>query len=160
MVTQLVAVCLGLGLNEAAYMAEIARAGITSVDEGQHEASSALGMSSGQTMRRIVLPQAMRVIIPPTGNETISMLKTTSLAFVIGYAELLSTAQIIYARTFQTIPLLIVASIWYLFLTSILTVGQYYLERRFKRGSTRTLPPTPLQKLRWRISGNALRGAS
>jgi len=159
-VTQLVAVCLGLGLNEAAYMAEIARAGITSVDEGQHEASSALGMSAGQTMRRIVLPQAMRVIIPPTGNETISMLKTTSLAFVIGYAELLSTAQIIYARTFQTIPLLIVASLWYLFLTSILTVGQYYLERRFKRGSTRTLPPTPLQKLRWRLTGNSLRGAS
>jgi polar amino acid transport system permease protein len=152
-ITQFVAVCLGLGLNEAAYMAEIARAGITSVDEGQNEAAAALGMSRGQTMRRIVLPQAMRVIIPPTGNETISMLKTTSLAFVIGYAELLSTAQIIYARTFQTIPLLLVASIWYLFLTSILTVGQYYLERRFKRGATRTLPPTPFQRLRWRFTG-------
>ncbi len=152
-ITQLVAACLGLGLNEAAYMAEIARAGITSVDEGQNEAAAALGMSKGQTMRRIVLPQAMRVIIPPTGNETISMLKTTSLAFVIGFAELLSTSQIIYARTFQTIPLLLVASIWYLFLTSILTVGQYYLERRFKRGSTRSLPPTPLQRIRWRFTG-------
>jgi polar amino acid transport system permease protein len=156
LVTQFVAVCLGLGLNEAAYMAEIARAGITSVDEGQNEAAAALGMSAGLTMRRIVLPQAMRVIIPPTGNETISMLKTTSLATVIGVAELLGTAQIIYARTFQTIALLIVASLWYLFLTSILTVGQYYLERRFKRGSTRTLPPTPLQKLRWRLTGSRL----
>ncbi len=153
LITQFAAVCLGLGLNEAAYMAEIARAGILSVDEGQTEASAALGMSKGLTMRRIVLPQAMRVMIPPTGNETISMLKTTSLAFVIGYAELLTTAQIIYARTFQTIPLLITASLWYLFLTSVLTVGQYYLERRFARGSLRNLPPTPLQKAFARFSG-------
>jgi len=147
-ITQLVAVCLGLGLNEAAYMAEIARAGILSVDEGQVEAASALGMPRLLTMRRIVLPQAMRVIIPPTGNETISMLKTSSLASVIGYAELFYTSEIIAARTFQVIPLLIVASIWYLFMTSILTVGQYYVERRFSRGSSRNLPLTPLQKLR------------
>jgi polar amino acid transport system permease protein len=148
LVTQFVAVCLGLGLNEAAYMAEIARAGILSVDEGQVEAASALGMTRIQTMRRIVLPQAMRVIIPPTGNETISMLKTSSLASVVGYVELLYSVQIIYARNFQTIPLLITASLWYLFMTSILTVGQYYLERRFARGAQRTLPPTPMQKLR------------
>jgi polar amino acid transport system permease protein len=148
LITQFAAACLGLGLNEAAYMAEIARAGILSVDEGQTEAASALGMTRLQSMRRIVLPQAMRVIIPPTGNETISMLKTSSLALVIGYTELLFTAQIIYSRTYQTIPLLIVASMWYLFLTSILTVGQYYLERRYARGASRVLPLTPLQKLR------------
>jgi polar amino acid transport system permease protein len=146
--TKLVAACLGLGLNEAAYMAEIARAGILSVDEGQVEAASALGMTRRLSMRRIVLPQAMRVIIPPTGNETISMLKTSSLASVISVVELLYTAQIIYGRTFQVIPLLIVASIWYLFMTSILTVGQYYIERRFARGASRSLPPTPLQRLR------------
>ena len=138
------AVCLGLGLNEAAYMAEIARAGILSVDEGQVEAASALGMTRLQAMRRIVLPQAMRVIIPPTGNETISMLKTSSLASVIGYLELLYAVQTIYARTYQTIPLLIVASLWYLFMTSILTIGQYYVERRYARGALRELPPTPL----------------
>jgi polar amino acid transport system permease protein len=148
LITQFAAACLGLGLNEGAYMAEIARAGILSVDEGQTEAASALGMTRLQTMRRIVLPQAMRVIIPPTGNETISMLKTTSLVFAIGYSELLFTVQIIYARTYQTIPLLLVASLWYLFLTSILTVGQYYIERRYARGASRMLPPTPLQKLR------------
>jgi len=157
LITQFAAACLGLGLNEAAYMAEIARAGILSVDEGQTEAASALGMTRLQTMRRIVLPQAMRVIIPPTGNETISMLKTTSLVFAIGYSELLFTAQIIYARTYQTIPLLLVASIWYLFMTSVLTVGQYYLERHYARGSQRELPPTPIQKLRmmsvWRGGG-------
>jgi len=151
LITQLVAVCLGLGLNEAAYMAEIARAGILSVDEGQVEAASALGMTRLLSMRRIVLPQAMRVIIPPTGNETISMLKTSSLASVVGYAELFYTSEIIAARNFQVIPLLLVASIWYLFLTSILTVGQYYLERRFARGTSRELPLTPMQKLRRRV---------
>jgi polar amino acid transport system permease protein len=147
-ITQFTAAILGLGLNEGAYMAEIARAGILSVDEGQNEAALAIGMTRLQTMRRIVLPQAMRVIIPPTGNETISMLKTTSLVSVIGYAELTYTAQIIFGRTFQTIPLLITISIWYVVLTSVLYVGQYYLERYFGRGSARALPPTPLQRLR------------
>jgi polar amino acid transport system permease protein len=150
-ITQFGAAILGLGLNEAAYMAEIARAGILSVDEGQAEAAQAIGMTRAQTMQRIVLPQAMRVIIPPTGNETISMLKTTSLVFAIGYAELLTTAQIIYGRTFQTIPLLIVASIWYIFLTTVLSIGQYYLERYYARGSQRGLPPTPLQRVRARV---------
>jgi polar amino acid transport system permease protein len=149
-ITAFVAACLGLGLNEAAYMAEIVRAGILSVDEGQVEAASALGMPRMLSMRRIVLPQAMRVIIPPTGNETISMLKTTSLASVVTLAELLYTAQIIYARTYETIPLLLTASIWYLFMTSVLSVGQYYLERRFARGALRELPPTPRQRFgRW-----------
>ena len=148
LITQFSAACLGLGLNEAAYMAEIARAGILSVDEGQAQAAAALGMTRARTMRRIILPQAMRVIIPPTGNETISMLKTTSLVSVIGYTELLYTAQIIYSRTFQVIPLLLIASLWYLVMTSVLTVGQYYLERRFARGAMRALPPTPLQRVR------------
>jgi polar amino acid transport system permease protein len=160
LITQLIAVCLGLGLNEAAYMAEIARAGILSVDEGQVEAASALGMTRLQAMRRIVLPQAMRVIIPPTGNETISMLKTTSLAVFVAYNELLGAATNIYSRTYQIIPLLLTASIWYLFMTSVLTIGQYYLERHYARGALRELPLTPLQKLRMlglRYAGGAAR---
>ncbi len=148
LITPFTAACLGLGLNEGAYMAEIVRAGILSVDEGQTEAAQSLGMTRLQTMRLIVLPQAMKVIIPPTGNETISMLKTSSLASVISVKELLFTVQIIYARNFQTIPLLLVASIWYLSVTSVLTIGQYYLERYFGRGATRNLPPTPIQRLR------------
>jgi polar amino acid transport system permease protein len=128
---------LGLGLNEGAYMAEIVRAGIISVDEGQGDAARALGMTRLQTMRRVVLPQAMRVIIPPTGNETISMLKTTSLVSVIAVADLLYAVQNIYSSNFKTIPLLIVASIWYLVCTSILYVGQYYLERYYGRGASR-----------------------
>lgn len=147
-ITPFVAALLGLGLNEGAYMAEIVRAGILSVDEGQTQASQALGMSRLQTMRRIVLPQAMRVIIPPTGNETISMLKTTSLVSVIATAELLYAAQLIYAQNYRTIQLLIVASIWYLAMTTILTIGQYYLERRFGRGHRRELPPTPMQRIK------------
>jgi polar amino acid transport system permease protein len=125
---------LGLGLNEAAYMAEIVRGGIQSVDPGQSEAAGALGLSRTQTLRRVVLPQAMRVIVPPTGNETISMLKTTSLVVVIAYFELTVAVQTIYSRTFQTIPLLIVAALWYLALTSVLSVGQMFIERRFGRG--------------------------
>jgi polar amino acid transport system permease protein len=148
LITGFLTVVLGLGLNEGAYMSEIVRAGIISVDEGQNEAALSLGMTRLQTMRRIVLPQAMRVIIPPTGNETISMLKTTSLALVVPYTELTTTASNIYAATFQTIPLLIVISIWYLAMTSVLYVGQYYVERHYARGSSRELPPTPLQRLR------------
>jgi polar amino acid transport system permease protein len=148
-ITAFVAVVLALGLNEGAYMSEIVRAGIISVDEGQGEAALSLGMTRLQTMRRIVLPQAMRVIIPPTGNETISMLKTTSLAFVVGTVlDLLSMAQNIYNNNFEIIPLLIVASLWYLAITSVLYVGQFYLERYFARGASRELPPTPLQRIR------------
>ena len=146
LVTSYVAAVIGLGFNEAAYMAEIVRAGILSVDEGQTEAAQSLGMSRALAMRRIVLPQAMRVIIPPTGNETISMLKTSSLASVIPLTELLYSVQLIYATTYQIIPMLLVASIWYLIVTSVLTFGQYYLERYFARGSTRELPPTPVQR--------------
>jgi polar amino acid transport system permease protein len=132
-----VSVILALSLNEGAYMAEIVRAGIISVSEGQTEAAQSLGMSRLQTMRLVVLPQAIRVIVPPTGNEVISMLKNTSLASVVAFTELLYSVQLIYSVTFQQIPLLLVAVIWYLFLTSLLYVGQYFIERRFGRGFTR-----------------------
>jgi polar amino acid transport system permease protein len=136
LITPLTAAVLGLGLNEAAYMAEIVRAGLQSVDSGQTQAAQALGMTGRQVFRRIVLPQALRVIIPPTGNETISMLKTTSLVSVIALPELLFAAQVIYSRTYQVIPLLITASLWYLILTTVLTIGQSFLERRLRRGDS------------------------
>ena len=140
---------LGLALNEAAYMAEIIRAGISSVPEGQSEASTALGMSWGMTMRRTVIPQAMRVIIPPTGNEVISMLKTTSLVTAVPYAfDLYSIAtREIAARTFEPVPLALVAATWYLVVTSILMVGQYYLERYYSRGASRKLTTKQLEAL-------------
>jgi polar amino acid transport system permease protein len=156
--TYFVAAILGFGLNEGAYMAEIVRAGIISVDEGQTEAAASLGMSRLQIMRLIVLPQAMRVIIPPTGNETISMLKNTSLAIVLGGVfELLFEAQQIYAATYQTIQLLIVASIWYLVMTSVLYVGQYFIERRFGRGFSRAEQAT--MRARWLGTGRGGSGA-
>src|SRR5919197_543770 len=150
LITPFIAGMLALGLNEGAYMAEIVRAGILSVEEGQTEAAQSLGMTRLQTMRRIVLPQAMRVIIPPTGNETISMLKTSSLVAVIAlpHPELLYAAQLIYSVNYRTIQLLIVASLWYLIITTVLTIGQFYIERYFGRGATRDLPETPLQRLR------------
>jgi len=149
-ITPFVAGMLALGLNEGAYMAEIVRAGIISVPEGQTFAAQSLGMTRLQTMRRIVLPQAMQVIVPPTGNETISMLKTTSLVSVIAlpHPELLYAAQLIYSVNYRTIQLLIVASIWYLIVTTVLTFGQFYLERRYGRGASRELSATPLQRLR------------
>jgi polar amino acid transport system permease protein len=126
---------LGLALSEAAYMAEIVRAGMKAVDPGQQEAAQALGMGRGATLRRIVLPQAMRVIVPPTGNETIAMLKDTSLlAFVPVTNELFFQLQAIGARTFLVFPLLVAACLWYLAMTSVLMVGQYFLERYFSRG--------------------------
>ncbi|TDD57574.1 amino acid ABC transporter permease [Kribbella antibiotica] len=136
-ITQFTAAILGLGLNEAAYMAEIVRAGIGSVDSGQREAAEALSMSPWITYRRVILPQAARLIVPPTANQTISMLKLTSLVLVIGLPELTTTAQLIYGRNFQQIPLLIVASLWYLVLTTILTVIQNRLENRMSRGVRR-----------------------
>ena len=148
LISAVTAAVFGLGFNEAAYMAEIVRAGIISVEHGQTEAAQALGMTRLQVMRRIVLPQAMRVIIPPTGNETISMLKTTSLAFVASVPELFTRAHQIASSNFAVVELLFVASIWYLVLTSILTVGQYYLERHYAKGATRELPPTPFQRFR------------
>ncbi|WP_153506066.1 amino acid ABC transporter permease [Cumulibacter manganitolerans] len=152
LVTPFVAALLGLALNEAAYMAEIVRAGLLSVDGGQQEAASALGMSRGKSMRRIVLPQAMRVIVPPTGNEFISMLKTTSLVLAVPFTlELQAQTKNIAVPIFKPIPLLIVAAFWYLVITSVLMVGQFYLERYFGRGSNRVPPLTPVQKLRLRL---------
>jgi polar amino acid transport system permease protein len=130
-----VAGMLALGLSEAAYMAEIVRAGIQSVDPGQAEAASALGLSRGQVLRRIVLPQAMRVIVPPTGNETIAMVKDTSLvAFVPVTGELFFQLQAIASRTFVVLPVLVAACLWYLILCSVLMVGQYFVERHFGKG--------------------------
>jgi polar amino acid transport system permease protein len=152
LISPFIAATLGLGLNEAAYMAEIVRAGIISVEHGQTEAAQALGMNRLLVMRRIVLPQAMRVIVPPTGNESISMLKTTSLAFGAAVPELFTRGQQIASFNFKVVELLIVISVWYLAMTSVLTVGQYYLERYFARGSQRQLPPTLLQTLRGQLS--------
>ena len=148
LITPFLASILGLGLNEGAYMAEIVRAGIISVDPGQTEAAMALGMSRIQVMRRIVLPQAMKVIIPPTGNETISMLKTSSLAFTTTFGELFRVQTEISSFNYRIVELLMVVSFWYLLLTSILTFGQYYVERYFARGAQRELPMTPLQRFR------------
>lgn len=128
------AAILGLGLNEAAYTSEIVRSGLLSVPAGQREAAKSIGMTSGQSLRRIVLPQALRVIVPPMGNETIGMLKTSSLVIVIGFTELMTSASQIYSRNYQTIPLLVVAAIWYLALTAVLSIGQYFLEKRLSRG--------------------------
>jgi polar amino acid transport system permease protein len=146
--TVFVAATLALSLNEAAYMAEIVRAGLLAVDSGQTEAAEALGMTPGLILRRIVLPQAMRVVIPPTGNEFISMLKNTSLIVTIGQVELLGRSNAISSQSGAVFELLTMASLWYLSLTSLAYVGQFYLERRFARGSARELPPTPLQRVR------------
>jgi polar amino acid transport system permease protein len=160
LITKFSAALLGLALNEAAYMAEIVRAGIESVDEGQSEAGQALGMTRSQTLRRIVLPQAMRVIVPPTGNEAINMLKTTSLVSVITLADLTYAAQLIYSNNLQQIPLLMVVCFWYLLLTTVMSIGQYYIERYYARGSSRRLPPTPAQRLRARFGGASRGGVS
>lgn len=139
LITPFMAAILGLGLNEGAYMSEIVRAGLLSVNRGQTDAAKALGMRRFTVLWRVVLPQAMKVIIPPTGNQTISMLKTTSLVSVLAFPELLYSAQLVYSANFKTIPLLIAASLWYLLVTSILSLGQYYIERHYNRGSGRPI---------------------
>ncbi|OAR24760.1 ABC transporter permease [Streptomyces sp. ERV7] len=146
--TPLLTALLGLGLNEAAYMAEICRAGLLAVDEGQTEAAHALGMSHSKTLRRIVIPQAMRVIVPPTGNEVINMLKTTSLVSAVQFYELLRQAQDIGQTSGAAVEMLFLAAAWYLILTTVFSIGQYYLERYYARGSTRALPPTPFQRIK------------
>lgn len=133
LVTPLLAAVLGLGLSEGASMGEIVRSGILSVDPGQAQAAKALGFTQGQTMRRIVLPQAMRVIVPPTGNEVINMTKYTSLAFAVSYSELLSSATGIYSMNFKVVELLLTITIWYLALTTVLMVIQGWIERRLAR---------------------------
>jgi polar amino acid transport system permease protein len=138
---------LALTLNQAAYSAEIVRAGMLSVDIGQHEAAYSVGMSPTFTLFKVVLPQAMRVIIPPMGNETISMLKNTSLLSVIAVLELYTVATQISSQNLRQVELLVVVSCWYLFLTSVLSIPQYYLERHFGRGNARSLPPTPVGRV-------------
>ncbi|MFF3886168.1 amino acid ABC transporter permease [Streptomyces sp. NPDC001914] len=147
LLTPAVAALLALGLNEAAYASEIVRAGIQSVDHGQTEAAHSLGMRPALTMRRIVLPQAMRVIIPPMGNETINMLKMTALVSVIAAHDLMSNIQDVYAQNYQVIPMLVVASIWYLALVSLLSIPQAWMERRYGRGTSGGARISPLQRM-------------
>lgn len=134
LITPMTAAIAGLSLNEAAYMAEIIRGGLLSVDKGQVEATDAFGMTRGRALRRIIIPQAMRSIIPPTGNQLISMIKATSLVSVIAMSDLLYSVQAVYNRTFEVMPMLMVAVIWYLIITSILNVGQGFIERYYARG--------------------------
>ncbi|WP_106409138.1 amino acid ABC transporter permease [Teichococcus deserti] len=133
--TPALAALLGLGINQGAYTSEVIRAGMLSVDTGQYEAAKAIGMTRLRALRRIIFPQAMRVVIPPLGNEFIGMVKLTSLASVIQFAEILHAAQNIYYANSRVIELLIVAAIWYLIIVSILTPLQMLLERRFARGA-------------------------
>ncbi|MFE5837142.1 amino acid ABC transporter permease [Arthrobacter sp. NPDC056493] len=140
-ITALVAAILGLGLNESAYLAEIFRAGLKSVDSGQMEAAEALGMAKTKIMWRIILPQAMRVIVPPTGNETIGMLKTTSLVLAVPFTlDLTFATNNLANRTYLPVPLLIVAAIWYLVITSVLMVGQHYIEAYYGKGVDNRVP--------------------
>ena len=139
----LIPAILGLGLNESAYLAEIFRAGLKSVDRGQQEAAEALGMSKGKIMWRIILPQAMRIIVPPTGNETIGMLKTTSLVLAVPFTlDLTFATNALANRIYLPIPLLIVAAFWYLLVTSVLMVGQHYLEAYYGKGVDNLAPAT------------------
>ncbi|MFJ3623858.1 amino acid ABC transporter permease [Streptomyces iakyrus] len=139
---------IGLTLHEAAYAAEVVRGGVLSVDSGQTEAAQALGLSRRRTLRRVVIPQAMRSIVPTAGNMLIGTLKGTSIVSVLAVHDLLYSVQLIYNQTYQVIPLLMVATLWYIVVTSVLSAGQYYVERYYARGDSRTLPPTPVQRLR------------
>ncbi|MEO5666342.1 MAG: amino acid ABC transporter permease [Nocardioides sp.] len=144
------AAVVGLSLNQAAYQAEIFRGGFASVDKGQIEAADSLGMSRGTKLRRIIVPQSMPTIVPATGNQFIGMFKETSLVSVLGVAELLQSVQLIYARTYQTIPLLIVACVWYLAMTLLLSYPQSLIEKKFSRTRARVsnepaLAPTPTE---------------
>ncbi|GAA4521055.1 amino acid ABC transporter permease [Brachybacterium paraconglomeratum] len=152
LMTPMLAAVLGLGLHQAAYAAELIRGGILSVDQGQLEAASALGIPARDRSLRIVLPQAMRAILPTAFNEIIGLVKGTSIVYVLAHAELFFTIQLIYGRTQQVLPMLLVATLWYVVITSALSVGQYYIERHYSKGAVRTLPPTPLQKLRTRLA--------
>lgn len=142
------AAVIGLSLHQAAYAAEVVRGGVVSVDHGQREAAAALGIPRLRQIRRIVLPQAMRAILPTAGNEIVGLLKGTSVVYVMSIGELFYQTQVVYGRTGRVVPLLLVATAWYVVLTSLLSIAQYYVERRFARGADRTPPPTPLQRAR------------
>ncbi|WP_035845744.1 amino acid ABC transporter permease [Kitasatospora azatica] len=140
---------IGLTLLEAGFAAEVVRGGILSVDQGQLEAAQSLGLGRLRVLRRIVLPQAMRSIVPTAANSLVALLKGTSIVSVLAVQDLLYSVQLIYNQTYQIIPLLLVATLWYLLLTSLLSIGQYYLERHFARGSGRGTPtPGPLRQAR------------
>lgn len=143
---------IGLTLHEAAYAAEVVRGGILSVDPGQTEAAQALGLSRARTLRRIVVPQAMRSIVPTAGNMLIGTLKGTSIVSVLAVHDLLYSVQLVYNQTYQVIPLLMVATLWYIAVTTVLSAGQYYVERHYARGNARSLPPTPPQRLRFHLA--------
>ncbi|MGW1591596.1 amino acid ABC transporter permease [Streptomyces sp. NPDC002386] len=144
---------IGLTLHEAAYAAEVVRGGILSVDAGQTAAAQALGIGRLRTLRRIVLPQAMRSIVPAAGNMLIGTLKGTSIVSVLAVHDLLYSVQLVYNQTYQIIPLLMVATLWYIAVTTLLSAGQFYVERHYARGSTHRLPPTPLHRLKVRAAG-------
>ncbi|WP_422116279.1 amino acid ABC transporter permease [Brachybacterium sp. UNK5269] len=152
LMTPMLAAILGLGLHQAAYAAELIRGGILSVDQGQLEAASALGIPARDRSLRIVLPQAMRAILPTAFNEIIGLVKGTSIVYVLAHAELFFTVQLVYGRTQQVLPMLLVATLWYVVITSALSIGQFYIERHYAKGAVRTLPPTPLQSLRSRLA--------
>lgn len=152
LISAFTAAVLGLSLHQAAYSAEIVRGGILSVDQGQIEAATALGIPAGKRLRRIILPQAMRSIIPNASNEVISLVKGASVVFVIAIPELFYAVQVIYMRNNRVIPLLLVAVVWYTLITTVLSIAQFYIERHYARGAVRTLPPTPLQRIRRWVS--------
>ncbi|MCV7424937.1 amino acid ABC transporter permease [Mycobacterium yunnanensis] len=156
------AAIIGLALHQAAYSAEIVRAGIISVDQGQLEAAAALGIPKRREFFKIVLPQAMRGILPNAANEVISLFKGTSIVSVMAIAELFYQVQVIYGRSGRVVPLLMVATVWYIVLTSLLSVVQFYVERHYARGALRTVPPTPIQTLRNKLQALPLspRGAT
>ena len=155
LISQFAAAILGLTLNQAAYSSEIIRGGILAVDQGQLEAAAALGIPAWRRSTRIVLPQAMRSILPTAFNEIIGLVKGTSIVYVLAYSELFYTVQVIYNRTQQVLPLLLVATLWYVVITSVLSIFQYYIERHYSKGAVRTLPPTPLQRVRRFFSTHA-----
>jgi polar amino acid transport system permease protein len=147
--SDMVIAVLGLSLNEAAYAAEVVRSGLLSVDQGQHEAAAALGLPRSYQFRRIVLPQALRIIVPSYVNLLIGLVKSSSLVFYVSLLDLFGSVQSLGSTySGDIVPLLVVATVWYVVLTSVISVVQYYVERRFARGAVRTLPPTPLQRLR------------
>jgi polar amino acid transport system permease protein len=147
--TDIVVAVVGLSLNEAAYAAEVVRAGILSVDQGQHEAAAALGLPKRYQFTRIVFPQSLRAVIPNYVNQLIGLVKSTSLVFYVSLLDLFGSVQSM-GSTYpgDIVPLLLVATVWYVILTSVVSVVQFYVERYYSRGALRTVPPTPLQKFR------------
>lgn len=158
LLSPMAAAVVGLAIHQAAYSAEVMRSGLLSVDHGQREAAAALGIPRRRQFRRIVLPQAMRTILPTGANEVINLFKSTSVVYVMAIGELFYQVRVIYNRNGAVWALLMVATVWYLVLTTVLSIAQYYLERHFARGASRQLPPTPLQRLRGAIAPAVRRG--